>query len=79
MTTTPQQLVIDDRRMILDFTALTTAVDVQGIETPDVLVEMFTGLDPELAGLIVVMARDLVRTACRVQELEEILNGRLLS
>jgi hypothetical protein len=80
VTTTAHQLTVADRAMISDFVALTTAVDVGDLDTPpDVLAEMFHNLDPEMAGLIVVMARELLRTGCRLVELEQIMNGRLLS
>lgn len=77
--TTAHDLLVADRGIITDFVSLTTAVDVGKItETPDVLVEMFHNLDPEMAGLIVVMARELLRTSCRLMELEQTA-GRLMS
>lgn len=68
-----------DRQMISDFVALTVATENGTIPQPDVLTEMFDGLDPELAGLIVVVARELMRTTCGLIELEERMLGRAMS
>ena len=75
----PSALAQTDRSIILDFVSLATAVDTGRIPAPDVLTEMLGELDPELAGLIIAIARELARTAVRLHELEGVLHGRLLS